>query len=335
MRLLNPLHLPALTAPPAPPPAGHVALQPRPDGSLQTVDAAGGVRHLPAGQRAELTADHVLTNPGFWETVLTHQVTPGAYRLAFHRRAQVARGQWQWARLTGTADAAMSTLLVAGMRDGSPYGDFRHNIQLGDIFLGADDGTVNFDELVEGLLVVTTAGNIRVQATHVSFADEIDFESGGAINRWSQDGADVLDQSDEIAAHGGGFSGKLTALGADQAVVYRWWRTEPGITWTMRGWLYSPTGHPAGVVRLSYYDGSGNNVGFTDDVRPVPAGVWTEFEVSTTAPANSFEVYAHIGMAAASGHAAGSIVYVDDMAWTAAPGAARMLAGTSLQLTPA
>ncbi|MFI6536663.1 carbohydrate binding domain-containing protein [Nonomuraea sp. NPDC050547] len=335
MRLLTPLHLPALTTPPAPPAAGHVAIHSRLDGSLQTVDAAGAARRIPAAQRAEIAADYVLGTPGLWETVLTHQVTPGAYRLAFHRRAQVTRGQWQYTRLTGTANAALSPLLLVGMRDSNPYGDLRHNVQLGDVFLGGDDKVASFDELAEGLLVVTTPGNLRVQAALIGFRDEIDFESGGPINHWGQDGADVLDQTDEVTAHGGALSAKLTASGADRAVVYRWWRTEPGIIWTMRGWLYSPTGHPAGTVRLSYYDDGGNNLAYTDDTQPIPAGVWTEVQVSTTAPANAFEVYAHIGMAAEAGHTAGSIIYVDDMAWTASPGVARMLAGTSLQLTPA
>ncbi|TMR88318.1 hypothetical protein [Nonomuraea basaltis] len=62
--------------------------------------------------------------------------------------------------------------------------------------------------------------------------------------------------------------------------------------------------------------------------------MWTFFQVEATAPPGTAEFYAQAGMEVAAGHAAGSVVYIDDVELRTTTGWMRVHAGSYLQITP-
>ncbi|WP_147268406.1 hypothetical protein [Spongiactinospora rosea] len=69
--------------------------------------------------------------------------------------------------------------------------------------------------------------------------------------------------------------------------------------------------------------------------RSIIAATWVQHQVTGTAPPGTVEMYVQIGMETGAGHAAGSVLYVDDVVWRATSGWMRLAAGSFLQLTPA
>ncbi|MEU4332182.1 hypothetical protein [Nonomuraea dietziae] len=86
-----------------------------------------------------------------------------------------------------------------------------------------------------------------------------------------------------------------TALAAEnRTVISGWADTEAGIGWRLSAWLYSPAGHPRAGVALSWYDADGERIDGVSDLRPLPAGTWTQYSLAVEAPSVTAQVYAQV-----------------------------------------
>ncbi|MFI0418046.1 hypothetical protein [Spongiactinospora sp. 9N601] len=330
-RHLTPLHLAQPTISPAPPPAGHIALYPGPDDTLRHQTPAGHETRISPATRTVLPQDHLHTDTGWWRPVpgLDTPAQPGLYRLTLSADITANLGGSTNLRLDGPP-AAFGSFAAFGTQEDGPW----HIGLNGYHWLDDLADTIRSPHrsaAADGLVLITAPGTITVEAGLAGLNQSDDFEDGDT--GYALDGAD-LDPASTDVAHGGDQSGKLTAHAGDRAIMYDWWPTGPGIDWTLSAWLYAPTGHPKGSAAISWYDDDGQKISDLRDERPVPAATWVQHQVTGTAPPGTAEMYVQIGMETAAGHAAGSVLYVDDVVWRATSGWMRMLAGSFLQLTP-
>ncbi|MEU4703325.1 hypothetical protein [Nonomuraea dietziae] len=332
-RHLSVPRLPVLASPPETPAAGEVALYPTPEGNLHRLTAAGQEGRISVAARATLPADFLHTNTGYWAAVpgLAVPVQAGLYRVTMKIRTTSNRGFQSDVRLRGPAAAAGGRIDIISLQDGQAWTDFWYH-WLG-VALYDWSPAASITGAGDGLLLVEEPGVLQAEVGQVPFSQPADFEDPQDFS-WDVEGAD-LDAASTDFVHGGAASGKLTALAAEnQAVISGWADTEAGIGWRLSAWLYSPAGHPRAGVALSWYDADGQRIDGVSDLRPLPAGTWTQYSLAAEAPPATAQVYAQVGMEVADGHAAGSIGYVDDVEWAATTGWMRVDAGSHLQITP-
>ncbi|GAA2411792.1 hypothetical protein GCM10010404_82140 [Nonomuraea africana] len=331
-RHLSVPRLPVLASPPEPPAAGEVALFPAPDGTLRQLTAAGQEGRFSAAFRKTLANDFVHGQPGTWAALpgLAVPVQPGLHRLNLLTETISTRGLITDLGFTGPA-AVFATTEVVTLQDGTPGSRTLY----GDLWDATVHDWTTATESIGGLDTMFLAlepGTVALWVGKGTFRRETTFENDDTLY-WQINGAD-LDTASTDFAHAGERSGKLAALSEERAVLFDWNGTEPGISWRLEAWLYSPTGHPRAGVSLSWYDAQGNRIDGVSDLHPLPAGSWTHYSIEAVAPADTIELYAHIGMEVADGHAAGGVVYVDDCVWSSTGGTVRVNTGAYLQVTP-
>ncbi|MEV0996861.1 hypothetical protein [Nonomuraea sp. NPDC050202] len=328
MRHLSLPRLPILASPPAAPPAGQALVYPATDGSLRARTQAGEGR-FPAAARATLTADHNYTNVGFWEPLpLSLQVEPGLYELSMYVTLDADRSNPTDFRFI-TPTAAFGSMDLLSIQDGQAYQGHWPIFWGEEIFGDPRFGAATMS--VTGPLLVHEPGTIRLdagQGSHFQRAD-YDFE----WEAWDTSGVDQEPSTD--FAHGGDYSGKLTAQDSEsRAVLFDWFTTTAGTGWRFGAWLYSPAGHPQAGVSIAWYDADGNQISELVDERPLPAGVWTLYQIEGGAPAGAVQLYAQAGMEVAEGHTTGSVVYIDDVELRTTTGWMNIYAGSYIQVTP-
>ncbi|TMR13821.1 hypothetical protein ETD86_30110 [Nonomuraea turkmeniaca] len=330
MRRLTAARLPVIAATPAPPTQGEVVLYPCPDGKLRQLTHEGNVGVLAPSTRTALTSDFVHTNIGYWEEVpgLSIPVPPGLHRLNLHVDITGGLGTWYDVRLMGPATAAPGPLTVLTVdADGWPWRNVTY-AGWGEDLLGTTNmGTV---AAAEGLILAREPSVISLEAALIYFANPATFED---FLQWSLSGADIDIESTDFV-HSGTYAGKITAQDDGRAVIYNWLDIAPASTWHLSGWIYSPTGHPRCGVSISWYDANDQQIADAADLRPLPAGQWTQFVLDVVAPDNAAQMYVQVGMEVSDGHGAGSAVYVDDVMWRITTAEMRVRAGTYVQVTP-
>ncbi|MGW0486212.1 hypothetical protein [Nonomuraea sp. NPDC003214] len=329
-RHLTPLHLAHHPATPAPPRAGESALYPGADGVLRQLDAAGAVTLLPGRRRAVLGADWTHDALGTWVPVpLSIDVEPGLHRLTFRVEASTRDGAWSDLSLERTAGAASlgfgsTTFLLDNSANGYGY-PMRWGLPIFEWWRAGQASLVATTHVLTRDPIT-----VSLDAGLAYTSQSADFEGG---LDWQIDGAAYVD--DDAVAHGGGWSGKLTADGAGRGVFFDWFNTAPGTGWRLGGWLYAAEGHPLSGVAITWYDGDGVQISRLADERPLQAGAWTYVEAAGVAPAGTVELHAQIGMEETAGHQAGSTINVDDVLLRTTTGSVTVQAGSYLEVAPA